>query len=923
MPDWRCAIERRLAGLHLAPARETEIVDELSQHLDDRYNELRIGGATEEDAYRDVLEELGACGPREGESSSPAARASGGGAPRAVSNDADLVRELTGIEPARAEPLALGAAASTGGFIGGLWQDLRFGARLLVKNRGASLVVIITLALAIAANAIVFGFADLLLLRPLPIDNADRVVTIYGVDRRLGHNREWLSISDYLELRRQATSLADVSAMTTRQASLVGAGEPRAVMVNFVTTNVLSTWGLAAFSGRTFLPDEGTPGRANVAILSHRFWTADFAADPAAVGRTLTVNGERCTVVGVLSPNIEIGDLGEIDLWLPLDTTQAWESRSERVAEVFALRRPETTLEQVNAELTTISDRLRRADPVNHVDWQLRAMTIREATVGATTWIILALLGVVTLLVLVVACANIATVMLARASARRKEIALRLALGATRGRLVRQLLSEGMLLGLASGACGLGFAYAGLTAFKLLSPDSFFQRLAVNGNLLAFALTLSVVTPVLFAVMPALQSSRPDLNEDLKDGLRDAGASSRGNRSRSILLVAQVAFALAVLIVSGLVVRTVVAIEHVPLGLSACGLLTTRVRFDPPTYTSGPERLRMVESILDALAATSGVTAAAATNRLPLIEGEPVRRFTIAGQPAPQTTDLPWVSEVETLGDYTRATGVGLLEGRMWLPEDRGSAWPVAVVNREAARRYWPGRSPLGAHITMVEADGRPASDPIEIVGVIDNMRSGAVRQPPPPRIYRPLAPESAASVVFLARSPVEAAAAGPAIRDVLRNADRALAVSEVRPFDAQIATFLRTYDLIMGMFVGFASIGLIVAVAGVYGVTAFSVNQRGHEIGVRMALGATAANVVSLFISRSLRLILIGVAVGVAAGWAMGRTMNSILVETSPSDPATYTTVIGLIVMSGLVASLVPASRAVSIDPIAVLKRE
>jgi len=244
MPDWRYAIERRLDGLRLAPTREAELVEELSQHLDDRYNELRIGGATEEDAYRDALEELGACGPREGESASPAARASGGGAPRAVSNDADLVRELTGIERPSVEPLALGSA-STRGFIGGLWQDLCFGARLLVKNRGASLVVIITLALAIAANAIVFGFADLLLLRPLPIDNADRVVTIYGVDRRLGHNREWLSISDYLELRRQATSLADVSAMTTRQASLVGAGEPRAVTVNFVTTNVLSTWGLA------------------------------------------------------------------------------------------------------------------------------------------------------------------------------------------------------------------------------------------------------------------------------------------------------------------------------------------------------------------------------------------------------------------------------------------------------------------------------------------------------------------------------------------------------------------------------------------------------------------------------------------------------------------------------------------------------
>jgi putative ABC transport system permease protein len=388
-----------------------------------------------------------------------------------------------------------------------------------------------------------------------------------------------------------------------------------------------------------------------------------------------------------------------------------------------------------------------------------------------------------------------------------------------------------------------------------------------------------------------------------------------------VLVVAQVGFALAVLFVAGLVVRTVKAIQHVPVGFTIGNILTSRVRFDPPTYQTDGARRRALESILDRLSTTPGVTAAAVTYRLPLVDGEASRRFTIIGRPPAAPADLPSAFEVETLGDYPHALGVALLEGRMWRVDDATAA--VAVVNREAVRRYWPSQSPVGTHVAMVDANGQPIGDPIEIVGVVENVLSAAVTQPPPPRLYRPIAGRSLASVVFIVRAHDDSGAIAPAVREALRSADRNLAVSEVLTFNSQIASVLRTYDLILALFAGFAAIGLIVAVTGVYGVTAFSVNQRRHEIGVRMALGATAGDVVRLFVGKSVRLIAAGLALGVAAGWAIGRAMGSVLVGTSASDPLTFGAVIGLLLVSGLVATLVPAWSAVSIDPIAVLKRE
>jgi predicted permease len=321
------------------------------------------------------------------------------------------------------------------------------------------------------------------------------------------------------------------------------------------TANTFRLWNVTAVAGRFFRADEAEPGRSGVVVLSHHYWESQFGADPAAVGRTIMLNGRPHVVVGVVTPDIELGTIGDIDVWVPLDRSV---DRDDRALTVQGLLKPGTALAAANAELATIADRVALAHPASNAGWRLFAVTLRESIAGTSTWIILALLAVVVALVLVVACANIATVMLARASARRREIAVRLALGATRARLVRQLVSENVCVGFMSGAMGLLLANGGLIAFRALSPESFWRRLAVNGNLLAFGFALSVVVPIVFGVLPALHSSRPDLTEDLKEGGRDAATSVRGNRSRSALVVAQVAFALAVLIVSGLIVRTVI-----------------------------------------------------------------------------------------------------------------------------------------------------------------------------------------------------------------------------------------------------------------------------------------------------------------------------------------------------------------------------
>jgi putative ABC transport system permease protein len=891
---WASDIRRILSPLALDPVREAEIAQELAQHLQDRYSELRRAGASEETARRDALSEL---------------------------DQRNLVNELTVVERQAAEPLALGSSGR-GGLIGGALQDLRFGARLLVKDRGATAVVVSTLALGIAANAIVFGFTDLLLLRPLPIGNAARIAMVYGVDPRQGMNRARVSVPDLREIRDGTRSFEDVAASWGSRMSLTGAGEPRAVNVSFVTANLPRVWDVPVVRGRAFLPGEDAADRPGVAILSHRFWTSQWARDEAVLGRPITLNGKSYTVVGVFTPAIELGNIGAIDIWVPFNANDPAASRGTRGVTVFGLLRPGATLGPLNAELTTIADRLQREYPTTNAGWRLRAISMREATVGANTWIFLALLGVIVTLVLLVACANVATVMLARASARRREIAVRLALGATRPRLARQLVSEGLLLGLAGGGVGLVLTYFGLRGFERLSEESYFQRLEINGNLLIFTLALSLLAPVLFGLIPALQSSRPNLNEDLKEGSRD-GSSSRGGRTRSALVVVQVAFALSLLIVAGLVVRAVNHIQRVPLGITTDGVLATHVRLDPPKYGDDGARLRALAAILERLRALPGVTAAAAMTALPVADSEPPRQFVVVGRPAPSPAEVPWAVEAATTVAYDRTFGIPLVAGRFWTEADRPESTPVAIVSRDAARRYWADRSPLGDRIQILDGSGRPSGRALEIVGVVDDVKGASLAEPPPPRLYRPLAQAASESVALALRGPDDPAALAGPVREALRAVDADLAVSEIEAMAVLVRSGMRNMDLVLGLFVSFGLVALLLAAAGVYGVTSFSVGQRQHEIGIRVALGATAQNVVRMIMAASLRLIVIGVALGVAGGMAIGRMMGSVLFGVSATDAPTYLAVTGLLAVCGFVASYLPAHHALSIDPVSVLKRE
>ena len=500
-----------------------------------------------------------------------------------------------------------------------------------------------------------------------------------------------------------------------------------------------------------------------------------------------------------------------------------------------------------------------------------------------------------------------------------------MALGATRGRLVRQRSCRKVCSSsVASGVVGLLLTYAGLPRLQDLLRRCSSSAFSINANLLTFAFALSIATPILFGVMPALQSSRPNLNEDLKEGGRESSFSVRGNRSRSVLVVAQVGFALAVLIVSGLIVRTVIGLERVPLGMNPDGVLTMRVRFDPPNYADEGARLRAIESILERLSSVAGVTAATAARSLPIAEAEPRRQFTIAGRAAPPAGSAPWAMEAATLGEYGRTIGMPLRDGRVWAQSDRASSWAVALVNREAVRRYWPDQSPVGDRITMIDATGRPDGGAIEIIGVVDNVIGPEASEPPPPRIYRPLATApSLASVAFAVRLGGDLAASSSAIREVLRAEDRNLAVSELRPARRVLDESTRTSRLIMALFIGFAAIGLVVAVAGAYGVTAFSVGQRRHEIGVRLALGATAADVIRLVAGRTVRLMAIGTALGMAGGWAIGVAIRNILFGVGAADPLTYAVVVAIVGTCGVAAAYLPTRRAMSIDPVSVLKRQ
>ena len=800
-------------------------------------------------------------------------------------------------------------------------KDLRLAGRLLLKSPGYAVVVAFTLALAIGANTIIFSFADLFLLRPLPLGDPSRTVTLYSVDTQRGLMRARTSLPDFVDWRARTTAFEDIAASYQNGYTLTGTGDPIRITALRATANLPSMWELKTVVGRVFLPADGVPGREKVTVLSHRFWKQHFASDPDVVGRSLTLNGESYTVVGVLTDAIEIGNMIAIDLWMPMPAEAAGARRDVRNLSVSARLKPGATVEQATMELHAVAARLEQEYPATNAGWSARALSLRESVAGPDAWLILAMLGIVVGFVLVIACANVANMMLARATARAKEMAVRLALGASRSRLISQLMAESLLLGIAGGALGLGVAHGGIKAIQSTSNEPFFKLLFINAHVLEFAVVLSILAPLVFSILPALQASGADLNDALKEGGRRNSGGVRGRRSRAVLVVFQLSLALMLLVVAGLITRTMAAIEHVPTGIEAAHVLTAQVQLDPPKYVDSARAASFAERLAERLGSLPGVRAAAITTRVPLVDPEPAIRFQIQGQPVRGDKDRPWAHDVAVSGDYLTTFNVGLVSGRALSTRDQATTMKVAMISRETARRYWNGASPVGSQIEIIGDSNEHAT--VQIVGIVDDVKGADLTEPMPPRIYRPLAQRPERSLAFVVRAEGEPGTIGASVREAIRAAIPDLAVSRISPLSALLFDTFRENRVLVGMFVAFALVALVLSAAGLYGVTAYAVSQRTQEIGIRMALGATAADVLRMIVGQNARLVGVGAITGVVGGLGLGAAMRSILYRVGATDPATFAVVLALLTAVALVASYLPARRATRVDPLQCLRND
>jgi putative ABC transport system permease protein len=797
-------------------------------------------------------------------------------------------------------------------------QDLRYGIRVALSQPGYSLTIVLTLALAIGANTVIFSFANFMLLRPLPMRDQDTIAYIFMVDPQRGGDRGTLSIPDLLDYRSALSSFESIAGTTPTSVTLSGRGDAMALTGAKATANLFDTWGLRMAAGQPFLRGDDLPGAADVVVLSHKFWHRQFQGDPSIVGQSIVLDGRPHTIRGVVTPDLEIGNLSLIDVWVPL-TLNPDAPRDVRNIRTNGRLRAGASFEQANAEVRAVSERLQRDHPTTNAGWTARLALAREAMIPGDSWIILGLLAVVVGFVLLIACANIANLVLARATGRRRELAVRVALGASRVRMIRQLLTEGVLYGVLGGALALAIAYASLAIIKATAYEPFLQLVVIDRAVLVFTTILALVTPLVFSVLPALQSSRPDVNETLKDSGTRAGGGVRGRRSRAVLVVSQLSLAMALLIVSTLLVRTMIAMSRTDFGFDPTGILTMRADAPAWRYPTDAAVTDYYDGLFARLRALPGNNVVASVDRLPVLGGESIGQVTVDGYAPPRPEDHAWAAQSIASEQFFAASDIPLVAGRVFEAADTPDTVPVAVVNEEMSRRYWGDpRRAIGGRFQIDRDAGRW----IQVVGIVGNLRRMDLRGGSNPQVYLAARQRPTRTMAIMIRGR-EAEHVTAAVRDEVRALDANVAVQSLRTMQEAFDDEFSGNRMLTGMFASFAVLALILAGSGLYGVISYSVSQRVQEIGIRMALGAVPGDIRGMVVKQTLVLVLIGTAFGVAGGAAIAQAARSILYEVSPVDPATY---IGVVTILSLVAALsaaAPVRRATHVDPLLALRAE
>lgn len=801
-----------------------------------------------------------------------------------------------------------------------LFQDLRYGIRTLLKQPGFSMVAIIILALGIGASTAIFTVVNAALIRSLPYRAPEQLYHLWETTPQKEYARREFSYPDYQDYQ-QNQVFDGVAAYTGGGGILTGYGEPERIFSPGASANFFTTLGVEPFLGRTFQPGEDKPGAPRVVVLSYGWWQRRFGGDQNILGQSLTISGLPYTVVGILPPGFQFA-LRPADVWLPYQPGEAQLTRRfMHGTNMIARLKSDVPLAQAQTAMSEIASRIEREHQASHAGTTVTLIPLQEQMIGQVKPILLLLLGAVGF-VLLIACANVASLLLTRSLARQKEVAIRAALGAGRGRIVRQLLTESVLLSVAGGVAGLLIARWSIDGLVAVLPQTqlnalpFLNNLHVDGGILAFACGLSLVTGVVFGLAPALQTARLDLQEALKEGGRSASSSGR-QRLRSTLVVTEIALAVVLLVGAGLMMKSLLRLLQVNLGFNPENVLTMTVALPASKYSEPQRRIQFHTALQERISALPGVSGVGAVNILPLTGGN-TTRFTIEGDPAP-----PPGQEIEAnirVSDehYFQTLGVPLLAGRFFDARDTADAPDVVIINKSLADRVFAGRDPIGRRLNYGSNFGAEV-----IVGVVGDVKITGLDDAIKPVVYNPLRQSAPVASGFVVRTQVDPAAVINAIRNECRALETDAALFNVRTVeeimaDSPAAFTRRLPALLIGIFAGVA---LLLAAVGIYGVVAYSVRQQTHDIGVRMALGAQVSDITKMVLRQGLALALAGIGVGTLAAIFLTRLLGSLLFEVKPSDPLTFVVVASVLCAVSLLACWVPARRAAKVDPLDALR--
>jgi putative ABC transport system permease protein len=882
MPDWNHIVRKHLAALRLPPEREIEIVEELALHMEADYEDALAAGLAETEAEARAVQNydwrLLEC---------ELSRAEQPLAARTLQPPLELIERKGGI------PME--------SFI----QDLRFGARMLLKNPGFTLIAVLTLALGIGANTAMFSVINAVLLRPLPFPEPERLMLVGAGS---------FAAPDFRDLATQNHSFAQLGAYVSATFNLAGGSVPERVNGARVSAGLAPTLGVQPLYGRNLTAEEEREGAAKVVLLGYGVWQRQFGADPGVVGRTIRLDEQSYTVIGVLPPGLNFPS--DKELFVPLTLT-AFDLNNYQgfFLTLIARLKPGVTRPQADAELATIIKPGEKGPRFQ----SLRVLGLQEALVGDVRTMMLVLMGAVGFVALI-ACANLANLLLTAAARRQKEIAVRLSLGANRFRVVRQFGAESLLLAGLGGSAGLLLAYSGMTLINALLPSAIPRNgaISVDGRVLAFTFSLSVTAGLLFGALPALRASQTALTEALKAGSRTLGGSFGASRLRASLVISQVALTVLLLTGAGLLLKSFVRLQQTPLGFRPERLLTARIALPRSAYATPQQRLNFADRLLEEVRRQPGMQEAALTSFLPFATGNYSYVVLMNGQeevrPGMPTANFRAVSP-----DYFRVMGIPLLKGREFSGADHERAPMVTVINETMAKRYWPNANPIGQRIkeTSNERAWR------EIVGVVGSVRHRARGEEPKPEMFVPYSQVPGPNLNMTVRTQVEPASFAATLRRAVTAIDANLPLFEARTMEERLFESVAQPRFRTALLGVFAALALVMAVVGLYAVMAVSVAQRTHELGIRIALGARRRDVIGLVVKQGVKLVGIGIAIGLVGAWALTRVLTTLLYEVKPTDPLTFLAAPVLLIVVAILACWAPARRAAGVDPLTALRDE